>query len=265
MTTINAIDNPDLINQAIKELNKEEVKPVVATSLPDTYVTLPGGYITQRGEVVTKAEVRELNGIDEEIIAKSSGVGQLLSAVLRRGTVSIGDVPVTPEMLDNLLSGDRDMLLLAIRAATFGKEVGLVVTCQSCRDQHDVSVDLFEDVFISTLENPLDRSFEVTCRAGLVNVSLPTGVTQRKVLDALDKSGAEINTMLLFGCVSLINDEPVLSAEDVRKLSIRDREKITEEISKRIPGPKLNDVSMKCPSCEEEMAMPLSMMSLFRF
>lgn len=261
------VTDPTEINNLLKNLPQDVVTELEGTytELPDTFVTLPGGYLKFNGEVITQVEIRELNGVDEEIISKSPSVGHLLSTILKRGTVRIGDEPATAEILDALLSGDRDAILLGIRAATFGREVNLVTTCFSCQTEQEVSIDLFKDVRTVTLENQSERVFTVKCKAGPVVASLPLGVTQRKILDASDKSGAEINTILLQGCVSEINGNPVISVEQVRALSIRDRETITKEIAKRIPGPKLTEISKPCISCEEEMALPLSMVALFRY
>lgn len=265
--TTKVVTDPNEINKLLQSLPQDVVTEIEGTytELPDTFVTLPGGYLKFNGEVVTQVEIRELNGIDEEIISKSPSVGHLLSTILKRGTVRIGDEPATAEILDSLLSGDRDAILLGIRAATFGKEVTLVATCFSCQTEQEVSIDLSSDVRVVKLEDQSSRTFSIKCKAGNVTATLPVGVTQRKILDATDKSGAEINTILLQGCVSDINGNPVISVDQVRRLSIKDRETITKEIAKRIPGPKLTEVSKKCSSCEEEMALPLSMVALFRY
>ena len=119
--TISAANNPALANKMIKDaLEKPEQVEIRITSPSDNVVTLPGGYINATGEVITEAEVRELNGRDEEEISKASSLGKVLLAILKRGTVRVGDEQVTEDLLDRLLSGDRDMLLLGIFKATFG-------------------------------------------------------------------------------------------------------------------------------------------------
>lgn len=265
------ITDPELINKIAMDLSRldeetdvvlDENRPTVI--LPDTHVKLPGGYPQLNGTVITSAEVRELNGVDEEVISKSTTPGQMLSTILRRGTVRIGDLEATPEVLDYLLSGDRDAILLGIRVATFGEEVDFKVNCSSCLTVSDMTLNILSDIKTVPLENQADRTFDIKCKAGIVSVNLPVGITQKKILDAENKSGAEINTIFLHGCVNSINGMPVTSIEEVRNLSIRDREKITLEISKRIPGPKLNDIKKRCPNCDEEITISVSMVALFR-
>ena len=91
--TISAAANPamanNLINQALAETPVQKEVNILLPS--DTSVTLPGGYLSATGEIVTTAEVRELNGTDEEAIAKSNSIGKAILTILNRGTVKIGD------------------------------------------------------------------------------------------------------------------------------------------------------------------------------
>ena len=86
--TISAAANPalanNLINSALAEAPvQQEVK---ITPPSDTVVTLPGGYLTATGEIITEAEVRELNGSDEEAIARTANIGKAILTILHRGT-----------------------------------------------------------------------------------------------------------------------------------------------------------------------------------
>ena len=82
--TISAAVNPalanQLLNKAINETPKERTPEIVSPS--DTTVELPGGYINAAGEVIRTAEVRELNGKDEETISKTNNLGKAILTVL---------------------------------------------------------------------------------------------------------------------------------------------------------------------------------------
>lgn len=230
-------------------------------------VFLPGGFIEADGNVVRTAEVRELNGEDEEIIAKASSASKALSLILTRGVVTIGDRDITKEDFDKLLLGDRETLLLAIRKVTFGNDLDFVVTCNSCNNKQDIKIDLTKDVPVRELEDSVaDRSWDVTLRNGdVVNVSLPNGKTQKKVLDAPDDAtGAELNTVLLNGCINSVNGSPA-KPNIAQKLGLVDREKITREIFDKTPGPRLGEVSKVCEACGENILLPLNLAALFRF
>jgi hypothetical protein len=272
-TTIKAAENPQLANQLLEDVNKivnqevmGSVPEVVIPSLPDTTVTLAAGLIDPfENTVSTTAEVRELNGADEEAIAKLSDPGKALLAILERATVSIGDQPSTKQLLGSLLAGDREALLLAIRKATFGSEVEVSTVCDKCPELQTFKIDLNKDVEVKKLEDPIrDRRFTVELKAGLAKVNLPTGDVQTQIINATDKNSAELDTMLLVACVTEIGDQPVLSPNRIRTLGITDRRLLLDEIAKRNPGPQLSEIKKACGTCGQEVYLPLTLAELFR-
>lgn len=272
-TTINAAENPQLANQLLEDVNKlvsqevtGSIPEVVIPSLPDTTVTLAAGLIDPfAGTVSTTAEVRELNGADEEAIAKLSDPGKALLAILERATVSIGEEPATKQLLGSLLAGDREALLLAIRRATFGSEVEVSTVCDKCPELQTFKIDLDKDVEVKKLDDPIrDRRFTVELKAGLAKVNLPTGDVQTQIINATDKNSAELDTMLLAACVTEIGDQPVLNANRIRTLGITDRRLLLDEIAKRNPGPQLSEIKKACGTCGQEVYLPLTLAELFR-
>jgi hypothetical protein len=272
-TTIKAAENPQLANQLLEDVNKivnqevmGSVPEVVIPSLPDTTVTLAAGLIDPfENTVSTTAEVRELNGADEEAIAKLSDPGKALLAILERATVSIGDQPATKQLLGSLLAGDREALLLAIRKATFGSEVEVSTVCDKCPELQTFKIDLNKDVEVKNLDDPIrDRRFTVELKAGLAKVNLPTGDVQTQIINATDKNSAELDTMLLAACVTEIGDQPVLSPNRIRTLGITDRRLLLDEIAQRNPGPQLSEIKKACGTCGQEVYLPLTLAELFR-
>lgn len=266
--TISAAANPAMANKAVQDMMVEKPQEIEVRITPpsDTVVNLPGGYITSAGEVTTEAEVRELNGRDEEEISKASTLGKALLTILKRGTVRIGNETVTEQMLDNLLSGDRDMLLLGIFRATFGNIAHLGGYCGSCAETKDVDVEINKDIKIKVLTDPLnDRTFTVKGKSMEYTVTLPTGITQKELMLSADKTIAELNTLLLEQTVVKIGEAPVVSKIQVQNLGLTDRRKIVNEINKRVCGPQFNDLTLACPDCEGEVQVPISLGTLFRF
>jgi hypothetical protein len=104
----------------------------------------------------------------------------------------------------------------------------------------------------------------VLTKRGAVTVALPTGVVQKKLVDNTDKTVAEINTILLAGCIMSIDDTPSAGASTALSLGMADRTKILDEIVKRNPGPRLGEVTKTCQACGETMDLPLSLTDLFR-
>ena len=266
--TINAAVNPamanDLLNKALNEAPKEMTPEI--TSPSDTTVNLPGGFITATGEVVRTAEVRELNGKDEEAIAKALNMSKALVTILYRGTVKIGNETATENVIDQLLIGDRDSLLLGILKVTFGNTVDIQSYCEGCLEYKTIQVDLDVDIKSKILVDPInDRSFTVKGKKLEFSVRLPDGYVQKKLIDGTGKNAAELSTIVLEGTVTRIGDSPVYSAAQVQALSVSDRRVIIDEINNRAPGPQFADVNVKCPDCEGEVLVPINLGSLFQF
>jgi hypothetical protein len=259
------ITDAELVQQYANKVMEEPEQAITTRAPSDSEVTLPGGYILPNGELVTKAEVKELTGADEEAISKAGSTAKSLNVLLQRGLVKLGDKEVSKEDLDALLSGDRDAILLGIRKATFGKTLTVNIRCASCSQEQTSDIDLDEDVPVKRLSDPVsDRVWEVQTKQGVVHLSLPNGITQKKLMDNLDKTSAEINTMLLAGCVVSVNGSPSIGASTALSLGLSDRNNIIDEIIDRNPGPRLGEVKKVCKACGEYIFIPLSLLDLFR-
>lgn len=266
--TISSAGNPALANQLVQKAMQEELpsyEPKI-TAPSDTLVELPGGYVTAAGEVITTAEVRELTGKDEEAISKSATMGKAILTVLQRGTVKVGDLPADEKLLDDLLVGDRDAILLGIIKATFGNVTEMPTYCSGCGELKTVAVDLDKDIKKKVLASPLEeRVFTVKGKKGDIVVRLPNGKVQKELLNNADKTAAELNTLVLEKTVISIDGVDVISKSQVQNLNIIDRRKITEEINRRSPGPQFEDLKVSCPDCEGEVTVPINLGNLFRF
>jgi hypothetical protein len=271
-SAIKSMENPDLANQAvakalaIAESSEEvavEVRDFTATPTGDVEL-LAGLYSPMSGELVMNAMVRELTGADEEAVSKTADIGRGLMLILQRATSSIGDHVATTELLDSLLAGDREYLLLNIRRVTFGDDVKVTGPCQECNTIQEFNINLDTDVTTKKLADPIaDRAFNMKCKVGDVRVFLPNGTVQKKLLNNADKTAAELDSILLKECVESINGMVVLDPYQVLNFGLADRRKLLTAISERNPGPELGDIKKKCSSCESEVTISLSLADLF--
>jgi hypothetical protein len=232
----------------------------------DGQVHLVGGLVELTGLVDT-ATVRELNGRDEETISKSPNVAKAMITILNLGIETIGGKVPDQDAIDSLLAADRDLLLMKIREITFGAELESVMACPFCNEESEITLDLSEDIPVTYLEDPIrDRNFTVPLRnGGVAEVRLPTGITQKNLASAVgNKTVAELNTLMLYGCIRTINGRDVLDVSQILSMGIADRNAIAEELTKRTPGPQWTDVTKECPNCGEEVPLPLSADALFR-
>lgn len=265
--TISAAVNPALANNMIEKAMAEKPAPAEVKITPPSsnVVNLPGGFITAAGEVITQAEVRELTGADEEAIARASNIGKAILTILSRGTVKVGDQKADDKILDQMLSGDRDALILGIFKATFGKEAEVSSYCGGCDEFKTISLDLDTDIKTKALLDPInDRVFTVEGKSKVFTVQLPTGLAQKEMINNSDKSSAELNTIMLEHTVVQIDGSPVLSKLQVQNLGLTDRRKIIDEINARVSGPQFDEISVTCPDCESEVRVPINFGTLFR-
>lgn len=267
--TLNAASAPGLANKLVQEAIAEEPvvqEPAKIQPPTDVLVSLPGGYISPDGEVYRTAEVRELNGRDEEAIVKATSVPKAMLTILNRGTVKIGDVQATESVLDNILAADRDTIMLGIYRATFGDTAELGGACRGCNDVKLVEVDIPTDIKVKVLADPLeDRVFTVSGRKAEYTVRLPEGKAQRELGSAQEKNSSELDTILLEYCVTHINGNMVLGKAQIQAIGISDRREILKEILERNPGPEFEDITTACPDCGGEVVVPISLGTLFRF
>lgn len=267
-TTIHATENPALVNQlsakALNPVKQEAVKSETEIKPPsDPQVTLLAGLQVPFGEFISTAEVRELNGADEEAIAKVSDISKGLMNILERAVVKLNDKPVDKDILELLLAGDRELLLLEIRKATFGSEVTLEgKLCMKCDDDKTIVVDLNKDVELKKLEG--DPVFTVKCKVGNVKIKLPTGSTQKQLVNANNKTAPELDSIVLRSCVLEVNDSPILDPNAILKFSVTDRRTILNAIAERNPGPQLSQITKECPTCGQEVPLPLTLADLFQ-
>lgn len=263
-------DKADLNALTKKVLSSLNPAPVVE-DFPETQVTLPAGLVVD-GEVFQLAEVQELTGEHEEKIAKvrtSNNPAKYIQTLLQCGTVAIGDTKATPEILDSLLQGDLDMLILGIRSATFGDELEIFnIECPHCGDSNDVKLKM-SDIPVKKLEDPETRLFEIPLRKGRkAKMSLPTGALQQELFKK-PYTIAEMNSITLANCVvSFVeaNGEEHMcnGLADVKKLGLADRKTLQEFIIDTQPGPRYDEVVAACHACEGEVPVPLSVGILFR-
>jgi hypothetical protein len=259
------ITDEELVKQFAQKAMEEPVKEIKTESPSNLVVELPGGFITQEGSLINKAKVRELTGVDEEIIARSESEAKALQVILQRGLEELGDKKPSENDLDALLAGDRDSIVLGIRCATFGNEAEYRLSCDSCYEEQNIKIDLKTDIKYKKLEDPYKRTWEVGLKIGKAILAFPNGLVQKKLANNVsNKTVSELNTILLAGCVMSINGISVTGTQDVLNLGMADREAIATELFEHNPGPRLMEVNKACKACGKDINIPLSLAALFR-
>ena len=252
-------------NKAISESQFPEME-----DSPSLEVSLPGGAITPSGELITTARVREMNGFDEEALARLSintNVAVYVTELLSRCVEDLGGQKPTKEDMRYLLIGDRDALAIGISKATYGPKVDkLQLTCQKCGEKSDLVIDLDEDVKTIPLKDPKQRTFQVPLKRGSAEIELLLGKDQEEFSkDIGKKTIPEQITELLSLAVRKVNGKDVSGDDALRHLSSADRTTITDFIKDTQPGPDLSNIPVNCATCGEEYPISLGIANLFRF
>lgn len=257
-------DDDRRYDQSISEILGPGAAPQIEPP-GDDEVRLPGGLLLSDGTVRKDALVRELNGADEEALAKASGHLLRFTRTLLGAVVEVGGEPATKEIIRDLLVGDREALVLGIRRATFGNDVTFEqFVCPGCAALLDITVDL-STLEMKELDNPEQREFEVPLRKGVAIVRLATGEDQEAVMDMGQATAAEENTLLLSRCVLSLNGKKVNKArEPIRALGLVDRKTLISFLAETQPGPRYDEVKSKHEECETEFPVYLAVDDLFR-
>ncbi|MFE9525237.1 hypothetical protein [Streptomyces sp. NPDC006631] len=273
------LSNPGAANAAIARMLSEGAqvaKPEIALPAGGQF-RLPGGYVSGGGDYNNaryEAEVRELTGADEEAItkARNGGIGRFIATLLACGTVSVGNEHSSATLLNNLLLGDRDMLLLEIRRATYGDEIVWdQYSCPHCGEEFRLSVTL-DEIPVRRLSHADQRVFEVELRRGRkAFVRLPIGADQEAILAIVDRATeSEQNTLLISRClISVIEPDGSENAvsgnpDFARSLGIVDRQRILDSIEEKQPGPQYNEVKFTHDSCGKEVPLFIGAGDLFQ-
>lgn len=246
----------DAINAAI-----QDPVPFISEA-PDTSVRLLKGWNGYKD-----AAVREMTGADEEYLSSLETRSTLaypdyVSSMLKRTVVSIGtlDVAKNQQVIDELIIGDRDILFIAVVKATYGKVRTYHLSCPHCKEESDLSVDLDADFPVLGTEEDAEGDISVVLKDGKTyNFRHPNGADSREI-NRRAKTTAEQNTMMISRCV--LNAPSSNSAAWARNLNISDRNKIIDAILDKKIGPKVGEVNDPCPSCGEQIILPLDWVSL---
>lgn len=249
-------DTATVINQAM-----EDPIPKMQEVAPTTVDLLLGIEGNPRVAIV-----REMNGSDEEFLASieaktALSYSEYISTLLKRTVVSVGELEIkkTPDVIDELIIADRDILFLAVVKATYGKLRTFNVSCPHCQVKSDLTIDIDEDFPLQGTSEDAETPVEVTLRSGeKVVLRLPNGA-DTKIATKKGKTIPEQNTIMIARCaqVNIPNKE-----KWARELPLGDRNALRDALLGVEIGPKAGEVNDPCPSCGETISLALDWVSL---
>jgi hypothetical protein len=244
--------------------------PLIQNSM-DPVIQLPRG-LMNNGTWHTQVTVRELTGVDEEVLARVKTVQDMFDNVIALGVVRVGTLEMAnmtlPErqgLLQSLLLGEREQLYLAVVQATYGDQKTLKYTCPVCEEEQDLIVTLSEDLKPREVVDVERTEFHYQTSKGVDIAYRPAiGADQIEALARKGASPAEQNTIILSRCVKTVDGQLVVNPLDfARAMSMRDRTALLDLLIERQPTVDLS-LTINCAVCREEQTISLGWGDLFR-
>lgn len=243
--------------------------PVIDDAPPTEVELLRGLYDDRIKEWQTVAQVRELTGEDEELIASAASKKELtyseyMSVLLKQSVVSVGsiDVASSPSVLDDLIVGDRDLLFVGTVKATYGKIRELEAVCNKCEATNYVQINLDEDFKVDLPKKDLHDDLTVTLKDGsVIHLRYPTGADSQYVAQKA-KTTAEQNTLMLARCSVWYGNEPSNKEAWAKSLNLGDRNKLVKALTTDPPGPRMEEVKTQCADCGSDLILVMDWVSL---
>lgn len=227
------------------------------------------GYKDENGVMHTEFEYREMNGTDEEAIAKPKvkSSGSLITrTLLERCIVRIGAIEkssVKPSewtaIIQSLAIGDQDLALLKIREVSLGEDFEVSHKCPSCKTKINSVFTLDELPLIpyngmEEVEFELPRGYKdkdgVVHKFGVMRYA--TGLDREALDKVVSQNPSIANTLLLARCIKSLGDVP-LTDDLLRNLSMKDRNYLFNLIREIAFGYDVSDFEIECPSCGREL------------
>ena len=242
---------------------------------PDLSIKLPRGVYDQSRRIfLTEGYVRELDGEDEEALAKLRTPAEWFDGVVALGIARMGDIDFnqlsfeqSKSLTGTLLPGEDMMVYLKVVTATFGPDRDIKYQCQNARCGREIETSLHipTDFPVSLPEGDYLPTYAFQSSKGKVTYRLITSSDEAQLLAASTETttSAEMTSAALVKSIIAVNGLPPQDPDGfVRSLSIRDRQALLEVIASRQPKIDMS-LSIECV-CGFHNRFLLALPELFR-
>lgn len=239
--------------------------PVETVPLPSSGRVYPATSSLHGRETV---EIRAMTAREEDVLTsraylkKGTVVNELIKSCLVDKTINPSD----------LLAGDRNALMVAIRITGYTAEYVVEVECSECQNKSPATFDLgalpIKRLEITPVEEGMNLfEFTLPYTKKVVRFRYLVGRDEEEISATGEKqkklglsSDASVTTVLLYSIVSIdgIEDRQKI-AGFVRMMPARDSLALRNYMKDNEPGIKMRQ-EVTCPSCDhsEEVSMPMS-------
>jgi hypothetical protein len=221
--------------------------------------TLPCGLIRD-GKVMRAIQLREMSGVEEEILAGKGSTSDRLNRVIANCLVDIAGAKGSIQSVMEMTMIDRLYTLLALRRVSLGDKYMITAQCPSCEKEHEYSIDL-SSLSIREMADPSVRAHRGTLPSGQTYAwHVMTGQDEEWVnLVSKKFSGEGLLTIGILARMDELNGarldkEPVRMREAFRlaaNLSLRDRNHL-RSVFQLQEGDIDMQLEFACQSCQFE-------------
>lgn len=218
---------------------------------------LPCGLLTPDGELFTEVRVREITGVEEDMLASkkvpaTKKMGQLLVGCTQ-GIGPFSDPTQVAALVPKLLVGDRVFLLLAIRRVSLGDEYPFRSECPECEVQSLFNIDL-SGLEVKPMPEPRKRSYEVVTPKGRKVQWHPMDGAGEQKLANLGGEADKVTMALLVRLDAVDDSPPTLSG--LKALGMSERN-FLRDCFQEAEGGVDTGMEMECPKCSHEYKIEL--------
>lgn len=238
--------------------------PVDAVPLPSAGKIYPAGHALHGKD---RVEFRAMTAREEDILMSRAYIkrGTVITELIKSCLIDKG------VNVNEMVSGDRNALMVAIRVSGYGREYEPSFSCPNCEVQNDLKIDL-ADLGIKPLElEPAGAFenrfyFELPLTKRTVAFRFLTGEEEEKILKTLEikkKKGIQndnlVTTRLMSSIVEIdgVTDRTQIS-KFVHFMPARDSLALRKYIDKHEPGVDMT-IEFMCQSCDHVADITLPM------
>nr|DAI99399.1 MAG TPA: baseplate protein [Caudoviricetes sp.] len=234
------------------------------------------GYKDDTGVTHKEFEYREMDGYDEEALAKPKirkNGSVLMRTLLSRCIVRIGTInkdSVKPkawdEIIQSLCAYDQDYAFMQIRILSLGDEVKVTHRCPNpeCKAKINTVFSIEDDFSIVPCMEVDNIEFELL--KGYIDkegtkhtkgvMRYPNGLDREVLGITASNNYALAATLLLTRLVKM--DDVVVTDDVIRKLSTKDREYLINLLNEYKFGYDMDNLDVECPECGETFTASLN-------
>lgn len=208
------------------------------------------GYVDKEGVCHYEAEVREMTGVEEDILGdRRIPVGQRMDKILANCTVRIGTLTESKQIqtvIRKLTVADRLRLLIGVRIVSFEPSYAFRAKCSECGSENNFTVGL-DTLEVDYPEDRLLRQLDIVLPSGAkCKFHILTGEDETKMA-AARKDAKDLMSLAIMARLDELSGKKPDMAE-IKRLSMRDRNFLRQNFMRTEGGVK-TEVDVDCPSC----------------